>query len=233
LTIRAIYENEIKILAQYGIALQGTEFKPGINITQRDFLYLLAKSINPYMEYDVDANSDESLYNYLINSKIVKENEKAPAATVTKQDAVKFIIRSLKYDHIADIKGIYTLSFKDKDKIIRLCNEYIEKCNSLNIKDDDFVPNKPDFNLNIGVFKDDISILLNNRDKQYNDVRNAIKKTYETIEAWYLKNASRNKINPTVGMFYLNSAYGYAQKTEHTVKEDITAPTYDNVANKQ
>lgn len=137
-------ENEIKILAQYGISLPGTEFKPTSNITQRDFLYLLAKSVNYYF------TDDDSLYNYLISANVLKEGEKSPGASISRQDAVKFIIRALKYDHVADIKGIYNLTFSDKDKIDPNLYGYMAIAYGLNIIKADNKAIKPSDSLTRG-----------------------------------------------------------------------------------
>ena len=107
-------KDKIGILAQYGIALPGEEFKPNEKITQRDFLYLLSKASNPYMGID---NSEENLYNTLINSGIIKENEKSPEKIVTKEEGIKYIIRALRYDKIADLTEIYKDVFKDTKDI--------------------------------------------------------------------------------------------------------------------
>jgi len=53
----------------------------------------------------------------LINQGIVKEDEKAPDAIVTKEEAVKYIIRALNFSKVANIKDIYTVPFKDGDMI--------------------------------------------------------------------------------------------------------------------
>ncbi|KPU45473.1 hypothetical protein OXPF_07060 [Oxobacter pfennigii] len=112
-------EDRIRILAEYGISLDGTEFKPNENIIQKDFLYLLQKSIDPYVSFKPtgEKQADEDFYNYLIRSGIILENEKDPLATVKKEDAVKFLIRGLKYDSVAKIQGIFNLPFTDKDSI--------------------------------------------------------------------------------------------------------------------
>lgn len=107
-------KDKIKILTQYGIALPGEEFKPKEKITQRDFLYLLAKAYSPYTEID---NSDDNLYNYLINMGVIKENEKTPEKIVTKEEGIKYIVRALKYDKIADLTEIYKDVFKDTEDV--------------------------------------------------------------------------------------------------------------------
>ena len=109
----------INLLAQYGISLPGDKFKPNENITQADFLYLVAKTFNYYENtrtYDKTKKQDQ-LYEYLINKGIVKKDEKSPSSNVSRQDAAKFLVRALGYDSVANIKGIYTLPFIDKDKI--------------------------------------------------------------------------------------------------------------------
>lgn len=132
-------ENQIKILAQYGISLPGSEFKSNQAITQREFLYLLVKSMDPYVSYKPtgDSKDDEALYNHLINAGIIKEAEKSPSSNVTKQDAVMFIIRALKYDRVADIKGIYTLPFKDAKSIRKDLYGYVAIAYGLNIIKDE------------------------------------------------------------------------------------------------
>lgn len=109
----------INLLAQYGISLSGDKFKPDENISQADFLYLVAKTFNYYENTRTSdkANKQDQLYEYLINKGIVKKDEKSPSSNVSKQDAAKFLVRALGYDSVATIKGIYTLPFIDKDKI--------------------------------------------------------------------------------------------------------------------
>lgn len=112
-------EDKIKTLAEYGIALAGSEFKPDSKIVQIDFLYLLAKSMNYYGSYspaDSGKQADE-LYKFLTDNKIIRGGEKAPGAAITKEDAVKFVIRALKYDKVADLKDIYKTTFKDTGSI--------------------------------------------------------------------------------------------------------------------
>ena len=90
-------KDKINILAQYGIALPGTEFKPKEKIKQQDFLYLLSKANDPYFEID---SSKDNFYNYMINLGIIKEDEKNPEKIVTKEEGIKYIIRALKYDKV-------------------------------------------------------------------------------------------------------------------------------------
>lgn len=127
-------ENAIKILAEYDISLPGSKFLPDQPIKQKEFLYLLSRSMNYYMDYDLnDPKSVESMYNYLAPSGIIREEEISPDSTIQRQDAVKYIIRALKYDKVADIKGIYTIPFKDADKVNSELKGYVAIAYGLNI----------------------------------------------------------------------------------------------------
>lgn len=116
--------DKIKMLAEYGIYLPGDEFKPKDNINQRDFLYLIAKAKSPYFEVD-ENNKDDSMYNYLMNMGIVKEDEKAPDKLMTKEQGIKFIIRALGYEKIAQIEDIYKDVFKDSKDIDKSLKGYV------------------------------------------------------------------------------------------------------------
>lgn len=107
-------KDKIKTLAEYGISFDTSEFKPKEKITQKDFLYLLWKSIYPYRTYDT---VDEVMYKDLANMNIVRENEKNPERFVTKEEGVKFIIRAMRYDKIAEIENIFKELWKDQKDI--------------------------------------------------------------------------------------------------------------------
>ncbi len=114
-------QKQIEVLAEAGISLDGTQFKPNAKITQKDFLTLLSKIMPNYYGPIILENSKttviDSFYSYLLNQNVIKESEKAPNSATTKEDAVKFFIRALKYNEVADIKGIFKCSFKDSSKI--------------------------------------------------------------------------------------------------------------------
>jgi hypothetical protein len=114
-------EKQIKILAEYGISLEGSEFKPDSSILQKDFVKILCSILNyniePRMGSADDNSQLEQMYGYLIREGVIKDSEKAPEANVTREESTKFLVRTLKYDKVADIKGIFNCKYKDKDKI--------------------------------------------------------------------------------------------------------------------
>lgn len=128
-------KSQIEVLAQYGVALPIDKFYPNKQINQKDFLYLLAKANNIYIResYSDDKSFEDALYERLISSGIVKENEKSPQATLTREEAVKYVIRVLNYEEVAQIKGIYVVNFKDADKINPELKGHIAIANGLNI----------------------------------------------------------------------------------------------------
>lgn len=141
-------ENKIKVLTEYGIGLPGSQLKPNQTTTQKEFLYLLEKSINPYFEFDWSAGSkaDDNLYNQLMEAGIVKDGERLPNSVLTKQQAVQFIIRALNYEKVAEIKkGIYKLPFKDAKSVKPNQYGYLAIAYGLNIIEGDkgyLEPNK-------------------------------------------------------------------------------------------
>jgi len=115
-------EEVIKLLAENGIALEGPEFRPNEEIKQKDFLLLVSQILNVgYRFYGKTAIKDdkevEDLYLLLIREGIVKQDEKDPEASLTREESVKFLIRVLKYDKVAELGDIFNCTFKDKDEI--------------------------------------------------------------------------------------------------------------------
>jgi hypothetical protein len=57
---------------------------------------------------------DDEFYKMMISDKILKENEKAPTAALTRQDAAKFVVRFLGQGKAAEHPEIFVSPFKDK-----------------------------------------------------------------------------------------------------------------------
>ncbi|WP_027621338.1 YcdB/YcdC domain-containing protein [Acetivibrio clariflavus] len=115
-------QDEIEVLAQAGIGLEGPELKPDEKIKQKDFLLLISQIINNgYAFYGKlslsDDNETDNLYQLLMQEGIIKESEINPDSPLTREDSVKFVIRALKYDKIAELSDIFNCTFKDKDEI--------------------------------------------------------------------------------------------------------------------
>ena len=108
-------KNKINTLAEYGIGFSGGNFNPKELIKQKDFLLLLWQSMNPYKalsETDID-----EIYQNLIRQNIVKEDEENRERAVNKEEAVKFVIRAMNYEKLAEIPNIYRDIFTDGEDL--------------------------------------------------------------------------------------------------------------------
>ena len=99
-------------LAEIQIGLDGTALNPDSAITQEELLRLMASGIWGKYYY---THSSEELYNSLINQKILSEGEKAPAETVTREDAFIYTIRFAGLEKIAKLQSIYKIDYADSN----------------------------------------------------------------------------------------------------------------------
>lgn len=107
-------KDKIQTLAEYGIGFKEAEFKPKDKIKQKDFVYLLWKSMN---QYRTDNITEDDVYKEFISMGYMKESEKDPGKVVTKEEAIRYIIKVMKLDKVAEIDGIYKDIFKDQKDI--------------------------------------------------------------------------------------------------------------------
>lgn len=112
-------ENKIRILTQISIRYNGSELKPNESLLQKDYFLVLSK-LNDlyYIDSSVDEETAvERMYTNLINSGIITKAEKAPNATLTREEAAKYFVKFLRLGQVAEIKGIFKSDFKDQSKI--------------------------------------------------------------------------------------------------------------------
>lgn len=131
-------KKQIETLAEMGIGLEGPTFKPNEKIKQKDFLLLISQIIDRgYAFYNKTALEDdleiEKLYSLLIMEGIVQEGEENPEALLTREESVKFVMRALKYDKIADLKDIFKCDFLDKEEIDSNLVGYVVLAKGFNI----------------------------------------------------------------------------------------------------
>ena len=139
-------KDKIKTLGEYGVGFYEEEFKPKDKINQRDFIYLLWQSMNQYRYIDL---SNEDIYKEFISMGYLKEEEKNPEAIVTNEEAVKYILRVMKYDKVAEIEGIYSDIFPDSKDISEGLKGYINIAYGLKILSEDDAGNiRPKYELN-------------------------------------------------------------------------------------
>lgn len=121
-------EKTIKHLLDNGYYLKGEKFNPDNNITQINFLrYLYSPTQNFY--------NDDEFYDMLINTNILKEEEKSPNSLLTNEEIAKLIVRYLKYEKIALHSKVFVNPFKDE--IDENFKGYAAICFALNIMNGD------------------------------------------------------------------------------------------------
>lgn len=117
-------EKTVKELLENGYYIDGEKFNPNMNITQINFFkYMYSPIRNSY--------TDDQFYDMLIQSGVIKKEEKAPNSFVSNQDVAKFIIRYLGHDKIATHSEIFINPFKDN--IEEQYKGYAAMCYALNI----------------------------------------------------------------------------------------------------
>lgn len=97
----------INALADYGVKLPGGEFMPDSQIQQKDYLMLLCGAASIYY------GDQEDMYERLVSRRILTEADKAPESALTKEDALKYLLRTMGIQDVAELKGIYVCDFQD------------------------------------------------------------------------------------------------------------------------
>ena len=99
-------------LAEIQIGIDSERLEPDRKMTQEEFLRLAAAGIiGQYYSPD----DSEEFYQSLIRDKFVLEEEKAPTAEITREDAFVFVIRMAGLERVARLSDIYKVSYKDQD----------------------------------------------------------------------------------------------------------------------
>lgn len=117
-------EKTVKELLENGYYIEGEKFNPNMNITQIKFFKYIYSSMN-------NNYTDDEFYEMLVQSGVIKKEEKSPSSFVSNQDAAKFIIRYLGYDKVAAHPEIFINPFKDN--IEEQYKGYAAMCYALNI----------------------------------------------------------------------------------------------------
>lgn len=95
-------KEQIKSLASYGIGFDNSEFKPDEKITERDFMYLLTKTFEPYR-----INIDAKIY------KMDGKTEASSTEPVTREGAAIMMIQKMGAEKFAKYNDIYVTPFND------------------------------------------------------------------------------------------------------------------------
>lgn len=112
------YEKDISLLIELGIIdADGGKFNPSSEILQKDFIKLVIKSIDPYIDNRNESNDYDVYYKEAIARKLISEAEKKPDSKVTRLQASKILVRALGLGSVAELSDIYILKAKDLKSI--------------------------------------------------------------------------------------------------------------------
>jgi hypothetical protein len=105
-------KEKIQKLQNHIVLFEGEEFKPKQEITQKEFFRLLAQTKDVYSYQDINY-----LYERFIREGILSQGEKDINATVTREEAIKYVIRAFGQEPLDSIGDIYKIEYKDADEI--------------------------------------------------------------------------------------------------------------------
>lgn len=105
-------KDEIRKLQRYITLFEGDELKPKEAITQQEFFRLLGQTVDIYLSEDVNY-----LYERFIRDGILKEEEKDMEGELTREEAIKYVVRAFGQDPLEGLGDIYKLDYEDADDI--------------------------------------------------------------------------------------------------------------------
>lgn len=122
-------KEQIEKMQKHIILFEGEEFKPKEEISQKEFFQLLIQTKDMYSIYE----DTTYLYERLISDGILKEEEKDMDGKVTREEAIKYIIRAFGLEPLYDLGDIYKLEFEDAHEISTNLRGHVAKARGLGI----------------------------------------------------------------------------------------------------
>lgn len=130
-------KEQIKALAEIGVLPLEKNFRPDDLILQKEFLLMISKIRGGYpaeiTSGSFSQKESDALYRMLINDGLLEEEERNPDAAVTREEAVKYLLRSIGYRKFAELEGLFDCSFTDKNAIDPRLIGYVAIARSMGI----------------------------------------------------------------------------------------------------
>ncbi len=141
------YKEDIESLVKSGLIPLEKSFRPGEPMLQKDFLCMLfllkGNSVQGISTGEMTQTEQDGMYRQLINDGLLTGEEEEPDAVLTKEQAVKFLLKSVGYGKFAELKGIFDCGFTDRAEISPELLGYAAIAGSLGIvKEQAFEPGK-------------------------------------------------------------------------------------------
>ncbi len=109
---------DIRKLADYGVGYTGGEFRPNISLTQWDAVCLIASTrgwrLNPD---DVTDDEKNDAYSTVYSMGGLTPGERHEDTVMTRGELVKLLLNCGGYRAVANLNGIFTCAYADKDDI--------------------------------------------------------------------------------------------------------------------
>jgi len=109
-------QKEIEKLAKYQVGFLGGKFRPRDALTQLDLIALLA-STSGYLYDGSGEDAADYLYEFAYGMGLLKKEERADGAVMTRGETVRLILNAMGYGHVAQLEGIFRTGFTDDSSI--------------------------------------------------------------------------------------------------------------------
>lgn len=105
---------KLEELARYGVGYSGGEYRPNDELTQLDFLVLLLSADGWRFE---PSDKIDQIYDAAYSRGLLKKEDRDEKARLTRMDTVRLLLDATGYGPVAQIPGIYQISFDDAQDI--------------------------------------------------------------------------------------------------------------------
>lgn len=106
---------KLEALAEYGIGWRGEKCEPNEELTQVDYIALLA-SADGYL-YNAEEDDVDDLYRRAYNLGILKSNDRDDDRVLSRGDVVKMLLDCAGYGEVAQLSGIFSCAYPDAAQI--------------------------------------------------------------------------------------------------------------------
>lgn len=109
---------DIEKLARYGVGYDASAFRPGVVLTQWDFVCLLSSVQGGRLDPAAATKEERDMaYSAAYELGALTRAERADGAAVTRGALVKMLLNAAGYGPAAQLTGIYTTQYGDREKI--------------------------------------------------------------------------------------------------------------------
>ena len=103
-------------LAEYNVGWFGGQARPDAQLTQLDYIVLLASADGYALDLSDEGAADD-LYSYAIRRGLLAKEEREDGKVLSRGETVRMLLNSLGYRQVANLPGIFRCDFADADAI--------------------------------------------------------------------------------------------------------------------